>query len=1009
MTDELRQTVIGLAAVRRVIAIDDIAQRAGCTASQVIDILLPLVEPELAPDGSSAWSLHTDHRRRALAAADRDTAIRWLHGAASDDRVDQVAARWLRGGPLLDDEVHEHPDAVRQVLTWVEDCAWLSFPVAAVRQRLALFELRQRLVARIGTAFTGRERELTLLSSCIVNGLMLAIEARGGMGKSALLARALLDAGAYRDGGPLVAWLDFDNPLVDVREPETIILELARQLALQDPDLQGFEAALRDELDAYRRSARTRDAAVARELTDDRVWFLTSHQLRRLATARRLVIILDTFERSQQLSASLSARFLGDFAPVLREVNACLLVAGRGPLDLEPIFGAATLHLDLLAPEEAVACLRSLELAEPAARQVAAAVRRAPLTLHLAARAVHGLGDAPFPEVELRWAIRRQLVDGFLYSRVLAHLPSIRLGDVARLAILLHSITPEYLIEIVGPLVDPPIRGEREAAALYDELSAVADLVSIPYTGALRLRWEIAAELIALMTDAEPQRVRALHERAVSFLAAKPDRSVLDTTELVIHLLLLDRLSDAARHLDQVRWNDVVGYCPVLSSEAVEWLQPRVTADRNATLEDRVRALLRADRPRDALVALDAAPQRTAGLLALEARAAFATRDHLRVTQTIARARALSSTPDPQLELLALRLQLEGSSGEAQQLSLGRRITLIVALLALFGAYAGSSSDWLAAISALGTAALAIAIWQFEIRRRNRRINQGVSLGSVQELNHELTDHPALQAELALALSRCADDRLVRTGRSTLTILLQDVESWRELCVTDLDIARQLVATLGDVALDRALEDRLFDQPGLRFAPAAELLGAMGAALPSMERGTAETWRDELERLAERGSASMMLDDLLTQLGPDQRSHRGNRWARLEAAPAAHHRFRAALLAVLATPPRARNANRRDRAALLEEVAALVEHQASDDVWRQVVRGVLDIESLERALADVRDPGLRIRRTLTIIDRDGAGPRLAAALETRGATALARVSRRLWPSSGPTVNPGLAL
>jgi hypothetical protein len=236
------------------------------------------------------------------------------------DPVDRIAARWLRDG-AIEGELRDHPDAVRRVSTWLEDCEWLVPPVAAVRQQLDRFELRQRLERAIGPVFIGRERELDQLERCIGDGTMLAIDARGGMGKSALLARALLNAGAYEDTGPLVAWLDFDNPLVDVREPETIILELARQIALQNPELRSFEATLRDELDAYRRSSASGDAAHHRDVEDDRVWFVARYFLTRVALSRRLVVILDTFERTRHLSATLSAQFLNGLVPALREAH----------------------------------------------------------------------------------------------------------------------------------------------------------------------------------------------------------------------------------------------------------------------------------------------------------------------------------------------------------------------------------------------------------------------------------------------------------------------------------------------------------------------------------------------------------------------------------------------------------------------------------------------------------------------------------------------------------------
>src|SRR6185436_10425126 len=120
----------------------------------------------------------------------------------------------------------------------------------------------------------------------------------------------------------------------------------------------------------------------------------------------------------------------------------------------------------------------------------------------------------------------------FLHARILNQLPSRRLAEVARIACLLHSITPRNLIHIVGPMVDPSISTE-EADRLYGELAAVSDLVSLPAPGVLRLRPELAAELLALLGESDPAMVHALHIRAVEYLGTLKVLDESDTIEVV--------------------------------------------------------------------------------------------------------------------------------------------------------------------------------------------------------------------------------------------------------------------------------------------------------------------------------------------------------------------------------------------------------------------------------------------------------------------------------------------
>lgn len=975
MTADLEHTVVGFAAVRRIAEIEEIARLAACREAEVVAILLPVVENALDAAGEPQWSLRAQDRRAVFARTPRSTVLRWLAHAPPKDSLDEIARRWVVDGVVAGSHITELPELVRHACSWFEDCAWIEPAVAQVRQELELHELGSRLRKAAGSVFTGRLREIAVIRSYIANRGMLVIEARGGMGKSALLARALLAEGAYSEHGPLVAWLDFDSPVIDVREPETILFEMMRQLALQQPALRPLEARLREDIQLYQREKSSHQRVARRAQEDDRFWVVARHLLSRLSVQRPMVVVLDTFERAQHVSRALADQLIYGLVPVLHGTRASLIVAGRGPLRFDIYPQEERVELQALDRLEALECLACLGLDPRTARKVANLVRGTPLTLHLAARAVQGLGEAPFPEPELRWAIQRELVDGFLHARILSHLPSRRLAEVARIACLLHSITPRSLTHIVGPMVDPAISSE-EAVRLHDELAGVSDLVSLPTRGVLRLRPELAAELLALLGESDPAMVRELHTRTVGYLGTRETLDESEWTELVLHLLALGRIDQAGTHMTAARQSELAVYLPALPSDAQQWLRPFTEAFDSRLAEKRAGALLAAARPLEALAVIDAAKQRTRTLHVLEARAAIELGQRERARKAIAGARG--EGPDPELSLLELRLDLE-SRWRLRGSVAG---TLVAATLAIAASYWAPRSAWAIAYAVVAAALPTCVAWVGLLIRERARVDSAV------ELRATLSRQPLPLAELGVLLARMATMRLRTVGRAILVDVLSDSVAWQAVLDGNLDLARQVVVALGTpTALQRALEDGLYDRPGVRFTPIARKLAALHIAIPATSAiGTSvSSLNEELQKLAARERAGSVLAAL---------------WS---ANP---ERLSRALFEVLAAPVQLANTARGDRASLLEELARLMETRLTIDARAGAIALGFGA-ALSGALSSREDDDLWLRRALTRIDRDGRGSHLAAALAAH--PEIERVAATLWPVSAPAPNHGLSV
>ncbi|XIE80989.1 ATP-binding protein [Streptomyces sp. SBR177] len=139
-----------------------------------------------------------------------------------------------------------------QAVLWlgeVPGTAGLLPSVEDVQRRLERARLLQPLRLLVRDAVHGRRRELDALRAYVALPTEPAeppvlLHGIGGIGKSTLLARFLLDAleEAAPDGFPF-ACIDFERPTLSIHEPATVIAEAARQLGVQYPEQrEAFES-----------------------------------------------------------------------------------------------------------------------------------------------------------------------------------------------------------------------------------------------------------------------------------------------------------------------------------------------------------------------------------------------------------------------------------------------------------------------------------------------------------------------------------------------------------------------------------------------------------------------------------------------------------------------------------------------------------------------------------------------------------------------------------------------
>ncbi|PJN40320.1 ATP-binding protein [Streptomyces sp. CB02959] len=573
-----------------------------------------------------------DHARWALKPEVREAALRGMAGPEAARRAleanreqfpaepggpEALCLAYLQGNlpPTADRPARWSADELAdtlQAVLWLSRLPGVSglpdpAELQAALERARLLAPLRRLVA---SPFQGRSEELRRLRAYVdVSGTdagtapadrprgadsgaafvpPLVVHGPGGMGKSTLLAKFLLEhvagpAGGPPGGGPGAfpfpfAYIDFERPTLSIQEPVTMIAEAARQLGVQYPAFRAELDALADECQqaaATQREEQERCAQLHRLATTRVLGRSSSQEFQLLATEREtglvrrvadvllravaasgqhdppFVLAVDSFEAAQYRGSPVLGRMwaictsLQGGYPRFR-----MLVSGRAPVD-HPARSVALGEIELRELERpaAIALLRSLGVDDPdVATALAERVGGHPLSLRLAARAATLAGgesertgdlirSLPERHQEVFHRVDQMLVQGILYDRILSHIAN---EDVRRLAypgLALRVITPEIIREVLAGPCGLPVATEEAAHRLFAELSRL-DMVEPAGPAAVRYRGDVRAIMLRLPGGDRTEVMREVERRAVAHYAARD--GVEARAEEIYHRLRLD-------------------------------------------------------------------------------------------------------------------------------------------------------------------------------------------------------------------------------------------------------------------------------------------------------------------------------------------------------------------------------------------------------------------------------------------------------------------------------------
>ncbi len=407
--------------------------------------------------------------------------------------------------------------------------------------------------------------------------ISLLIHGPGGMGKSALLARFLLE---HSETVPY-AYLDFDNPHVSLDRPATLLLEASRQLALQYPDslalLSVFEDRCRKALvdERQRRTGGRREGqspGSARE-----IWVPLAEEFGELLMMQVLhhwaeqggpyLLLLDTFEEVQHRNADL-VRDLEHLLAVLRSRYPQLRVvlSGRAP---EPGLKGTELVLKGLDEDSALSLLEASGVEDADLRRgLYAQVGGNPLSLKLAAEVarVEGAEAEGLRGLKTKrlffFAAREAVVQGQLYRRVLEHVHDPAVRKLAHPGLIVRRLTPDIIQEVLAePCGLGDLSGEQ-AQHLFEQLQREVSLVFVGPDGALYHRPDVRRVMLEPLRLDQPTKVAAIHAAAVRYYAQQSD--VVSRAEELYHLMA----SGQPREVITPRW--MPGVEPYLRSSLEE-------------------------------------------------------------------------------------------------------------------------------------------------------------------------------------------------------------------------------------------------------------------------------------------------------------------------------------------------------------------------------------------------------------------------------------------------------
>jgi len=518
-------------------------------------------------DGRPQSMLRTETRRAALEQLGGQAAIRRTLQSVTErpkTTLQRILDGYVLGRPkLLDVQNLDELAASLQVTNWFSGLLDNLPAPRDLERRIEREALLKPFKDLAGESFAGRQSELSDLRTYVgfldaatgfeslargfrqlVTGYKpMVIHAPGGMGKSTLVAKFILEhlepTGMY----PALpfAYLDFDRPVILPDKLPTLLAEAARQLDVH-LDVRGSEEA---------EPGRTVTRLFPADLGPDQAISVFADLVRRLGIGDApILFVLDTFEEVQYRGLDVVEGVLGFFKKLQEAIPAVrVVVAGRAAVSSTRV-QVDNRPLGPLKADDAAKYLNDRGIDDPQmARRVADQVGGSPLSLRLALEVIdrdaQSLGASGITDLNTRnryFSILRLSdgqIQGQLYRRILGHITNTDIRKLAHPGLVLRRVTAEIILEVLAKPCDVTVTDIEQARKLLGEMQREVSLVAINGDGSLQHLPELRAIMLNLLKEDRPVQVSEIQERAVEYYKDKTKPA--EIAERVYHMLMLGR------------------------------------------------------------------------------------------------------------------------------------------------------------------------------------------------------------------------------------------------------------------------------------------------------------------------------------------------------------------------------------------------------------------------------------------------------------------------------------
>ncbi|WP_299843987.1 ATP-binding protein [uncultured Roseovarius sp.] len=408
--------------------------------------------------------------------------------------------------------------------------------LVALRGLLNRLRAEKRTDSILGKSFAGRQAELNRIARGIARPQSkpplraMYISGMAGIGKSFLMEQAVQNARLKHI--PIFVRLDFDRSGLNVLDQESFIDEISRQVGDGLPEMA-------KKLRELRLKVAGKDAPVTdSKATEPQETLIETLANAVRASGRTLLVILDTLEVLRSTGET-RIEVLFEKLDLLTRAGIdkiSIIAAGRGNA-LEPAphrLRGKPLALTGLPDSAAREFLRGHNVSEKLWPKVIKLARGNPLFLLLTAQSVT---QTWFDESKFSADVPDDDVGGYLYNAVLSRLPT-PLNQVAANALLLGSVTPEYLLKIIAPVAAPKLT-EAQAEEAFALMKQQDWLVLTDQAATeLQHRMSVRRAFLPILYDADPDTTAAINRRALECFKD-------DTFEHLYHSLQLVRAGEA--------------------------------------------------------------------------------------------------------------------------------------------------------------------------------------------------------------------------------------------------------------------------------------------------------------------------------------------------------------------------------------------------------------------------------------------------------------------------------